>query len=438
MAINRIKHDIESQFGRNLETGQLVHINSLNINTQKGLSCGCVCPNEECKAPLVAVLDVTDRSKYFRHHNPEGGDSCPDPDGTRSTIIHEFAVSVLSKQKELYLPVLSGFLPNYRGRKIEPYILYEKGLWAIRQVATEQWQSSGYRPDIVCEFDRGKLAIEVVVTHEVEAPTLAKMQKDKLHVLQIDYSSFHVPKSGELNLGVDAVLKATDSVSKTRWINLPLSKDERAALEAHKASEHKRVDDLIKEEERKKEERQAELKRQQNERSEEKYQYWKGFNERLYIKKLTEKFPDDVIFKAMNIPDLDRVRTFLNRMDDQLKSKLPSVHFRLLDTTLSKNYEQELQKALKSIIPEARTEAITDYVTNTPMGDDELRRCFSLGVDFDFIGHYQEREEDFWLYMEMEDRMDNILALIMIEAEKRWGLNIVKRPPSLNYQKFRR
>ena len=220
------------QYGLSKQTGKLFSVEDV----LRGLKCDCICPDQKCKAPLIA-RQGKEKQWHFAHANNA---ECA---GARKTALHLWAQQIIQEEKQI-------MLPPYKGR----YYKFSKPSIQFEEVFLEQRipiEDRYIQPDCIGRItDKGiphDLLIEILVTHEVDekkkndikALNLACIEIDLSDLIDTDYTS-EIIKERLLNRFNDRV-----------WLNNPVfEKRER-------------------EEQLKEEKRQQELEQQQREQARE-------------------------------------------------------------------------------------------------------------------------------------------------------------------------
>lgn len=174
-------------YGKSKETGELVHISSV----ERGLKCNCVCP--ACGEDLIAR-----KGTKMRHHFAHKGDV----DGTGSkcktageTVIHYLAKEAFKKLKKVNLRIPTGVEQLHDNNirldsslTIPPEYRVE---CEVKEVFVEEpIPSLGIVPDITIVTDKCTIYVEIYVTHRVPDSKIRKYQKDGRLAIEIDFSQF--------------------------------------------------------------------------------------------------------------------------------------------------------------------------------------------------------------------------------------------------------
>lgn len=176
--------------------GHLVSIH----DAPRGANCGVVCP--ECQVPLVARKGEI-RIPHFAH---SPGSDCIDEAGALETQAHRFAKNCLEGAVLL--------LPHFR-------YLDEAGVSVqVQEVVVEQTRGA-IRPDLVCEIQWNgsttsapkvlELAVEIKVTHRVDASKAIAFEAQKLRCIEIDISRYRHRTDDEIR-------RAVISEAPRRWV----------------------------------------------------------------------------------------------------------------------------------------------------------------------------------------------------------------------------
>ena len=195
----------------NSEDSRMVHVREV----KNGRECGCLCPI--CKSPLIAKQG--DHKVWHFAHTP-GMDKCP---GAAESGLHLAAKEILhALNGRIYIPEetirkkdwptpkdTSGVRSEIRIKldELMTYIVPGHMITSDLSVRLEptDWRDDGFQPDAVLENDKGKLLVEICVTHRVDEEKRARIRKTGLGAIEIDLSdtSRHLRRS-ELEVLVEA------------------------------------------------------------------------------------------------------------------------------------------------------------------------------------------------------------------------------------------
>jgi len=188
-----------------LRDGQLLAA----TNVTNGLACGCFCPG--CGARLVAKRPK-EKVAHFAHHSAE---SCVTG---YETALHLAAKQALLKRREIFVPAIAVAKRLYdEGTGFEAIATKEiqAKLITLDSVEDESREYEGIVPDIIATYKGKLLFVEIAVTHFVDEPKLAKLQKLKIPTLEIDLS--HAPELPTLAEIEEMVV--SDNSNRTWLIN---------------------------------------------------------------------------------------------------------------------------------------------------------------------------------------------------------------------------
>ena len=83
--------------GLELKTNKPVFISEIP-KSARGLKCGCVCPNPDCRAPLIARFPTSNKVEHFAHHRSKATPKCSEYG------LHLAGEVILLRQKHIVLP----------------------------------------------------------------------------------------------------------------------------------------------------------------------------------------------------------------------------------------------------------------------------------------------------------------------------------------------
>lgn len=154
--------NIKNPYG--LKNGVIVSIDQVD----RGLACGCICPN--CKSTFIARKGSN--THHFSHYKS------PDCGWTGETIIHKFAKEIISNSKKIKLPKV------YWKHKSK-IIIYHSRTIKIDNVRYEK-KYSDIRPDIIIESQGRELLVEIKVTHGIDYDKYQKIKRLNISCFEID------------------------------------------------------------------------------------------------------------------------------------------------------------------------------------------------------------------------------------------------------------
>ena len=186
-----------------LKDGELTHVSKVDL----GLACGCICPDEDCKARLVAKNRIGNKKAiHFAH---ESGATC---EGAVESAKHLLAKEIIRKSKRICLPSIEiidfNNPPNekeIKGRVIEfDKIVIEKG---VKVELTDR-----FIPDIKCFKENGAiLFVEIANTHFVDTKKGDKLVRAGVSTIEIDIS--------DLELDEELIKRRVEMPSeKKKWL----------------------------------------------------------------------------------------------------------------------------------------------------------------------------------------------------------------------------
>ena len=176
-----------ASFAYGRREGRLVHVHELDKSQDRGLNCGCECP--ECGRLLQAHLGPQ-KAWHFQHH-VEDAKCNPQP----MTLLHAFVRDELATRKSLRIPavkVLSEL--DVFDVKVVEFVTVPAEEHVFKS-ATAELRGEGVQPDVVFEHDNGvKLALEVRYSHAVDEEKLARLKTNYQAAVEFDVSD--LPASG--------------------------------------------------------------------------------------------------------------------------------------------------------------------------------------------------------------------------------------------------
>lgn len=186
--------------------GQLVHVEDLDRDLERGLPCNCVCP--DCGRALQAHLGA--KKAWHFQHQARDVNCNPQP----MTLLHAFVRDELAKRKQLVIPPKQVFVEFEEVGK----------QWAAEvQVPAEEWnfvvaeaerRFDKVQPDVYVESDtQHKIAIEVRVTHAVDEPKIKELRQVVSMCVELDVSD--LPVSGVSKRELERVLSEP---SRWKWL----------------------------------------------------------------------------------------------------------------------------------------------------------------------------------------------------------------------------
>ena len=129
-----------------------------------GKNCGCICA--ECKGKLIAKNNGRIKTHHFAHESGNDNIKCS------QTALHLLAKEIIAEEKRI---------PAFVDGKIE-FVFVE---------TIEQEKNLGdIKPDLYAEFNGSPIAVEIFVSHSVDAVKFEKIQNHKLTTFEINLSEF--------------------------------------------------------------------------------------------------------------------------------------------------------------------------------------------------------------------------------------------------------
>lgn len=131
-----------------IQNGIAKHISEV----QKGLACGCICP--QCQSQLIAKQGEHN-AYHFAHY---GQDAC---NNTGESTLHKAAKQIIKSAGFIVLPS-------------HPYMVGKPQKYVFDSVELER-AYGGFIPDIIARIGDKIMIIEICVTHKVDAEKRAKI-----------------------------------------------------------------------------------------------------------------------------------------------------------------------------------------------------------------------------------------------------------------------
>jgi hypothetical protein len=169
---------------------------------ENGLACGCTCPG--CGSDLIAKKGPV-MEDHFAHAS--GADCAA---GVESGL-HLAAKDILAKRQEIALPVAE---VRFQGGK-KPIEVSSMDLYPLTNIRLEK-RIGSITPDLLVDMDGKSLAIEIFVTHRVDAEKIEKLRKMGLSTIEIDLSDV------ERDLNKDLLEEiVVDGYDRKTWLHHP-------------------------------------------------------------------------------------------------------------------------------------------------------------------------------------------------------------------------
>lgn len=193
--------DLLLPFGQ-LPSGRLVS----PAEVERGAACGCICP--QCAAALWAKKGDQIRH-HFAHTAAEGCGG-----GALETALHKMAKQIIADAGKVWLPDLKVWYPIHKHDPMRTFRDVQRGVWLVGSVSVEE-RFSGFQPDAVIRSAAMKVAIEVFVSHAVDAEKRDKIKAAELATIEIDLSQF------SRNLTTDALVDYVLHKASRLWVFHP-------------------------------------------------------------------------------------------------------------------------------------------------------------------------------------------------------------------------
>lgn len=160
-----------------LRNDQLVHIDDVD---EVGIACGCICPNPECGARLIAKSRrFPERQKCF-HFAHESGADCGK---ARESALHLLAKQVLFEERKLAVPLIKG-LPS----PCDTLELLPAAVLQFDEVTLER-SVGEFRPDAVGRIGSEEYFVEFLVTHDVGPQKAQVARAQRWRMIEVDLTN---------------------------------------------------------------------------------------------------------------------------------------------------------------------------------------------------------------------------------------------------------
>lgn len=213
---------LKNPFATN-ERNEIIYIKNLNLHNKKDKF---IC--SECGKELIPRMGEIN-TWHFAHKvrsNCSGG---------IQTSLHKYAKELIKRNNYIFLPILSIYeYCNYNSENIDyvdeinAYIekdknnlyylnkpLIHNNRYSYTWIANEK-KNEDFIPDCLVEIQGKKLAIEILVTHEVDNIKELKVKKSNIDMIEIDLSYFEEDYEFEQKFNLDEyILEKADR----RWIH---------------------------------------------------------------------------------------------------------------------------------------------------------------------------------------------------------------------------
>jgi hypothetical protein len=172
--------DLLLPFGLSAD-GRMVMVSEV----ERGADCGCACP--QCRAPLVAK-----KGDVLRHHFAHAGDGCGS--GALETSLHKMAKQMIADAGRIWLPEIVAQYPEISAGHDFIVRTSRRAEWIGGTVRIEV-AIEDLRADAIIDTPSMPIALEIFVTHAVDAEKRNRFCAMNLTALEIDLSSY--PRSFE-------------------------------------------------------------------------------------------------------------------------------------------------------------------------------------------------------------------------------------------------
>jgi len=294
-----------------------------------GLSCGCICPNSQCGAKLIAVQG-NEVTWHFRHYSESyNGQMEYECAGAIETAIHLLAKDIMAEKMEQVLPPHTVTVRRHNfdeikieHKKLRTHEVQKQKVVVFDDMISENNNSvyintddSYIKPDVIAVKRGIEIYFEIRVTHAVDEVKREKIQKLGKSCIEIDLR--HVDR----NISMDALKQEVLNPKNRKWICH--RKDDEFYKKAVATEEQtgkiyrqKRVE----EEKKSRELLKIKLEQEQKEKNIANYQEFKAdfFDEiRSAVYPWRRGFIDERIQRFISSVEIDNeISTILNKYDD--------------------------------------------------------------------------------------------------------------------------
>ena len=156
---------------------------------------------------------------HFYHLQSEVLLDC-DSQTANESALHKIAKEIIANANALCYPAyyLDGKLDSNCNfldkRQCQPYECFPKGIFEYSNIELETSQE-GIVPDLILSNSKGRLCVEIAVTHFVDNKKYQKTRSNGLSMLEIDISSFYHEEELDRTKLAEALLV---DVSTKKWI----------------------------------------------------------------------------------------------------------------------------------------------------------------------------------------------------------------------------
>lgn len=203
---------------------------------ERGLACGCVCP--QCKQPLQAN-NGPDR-QFFSHDPGRDHSACED---ARETAIHLMAKQIILETQQFCIPelVVTAKLQKDNIRRVfsaKEKVVKER-LITFDRVEIEKSRGE-ITPDVIAYLGEKELIIEIAVTHFVDREKRDKLRKLATNVVEVDLSGLsRFPSKEEIKSLLIGPDKPNVKDRLKTWVSYPPAAEVKARLLSQLDSEYK-------------------------------------------------------------------------------------------------------------------------------------------------------------------------------------------------------
>ena len=171
-----------------LRDGRIISVEDLNVTTEYGKRCKCICPR--CKSPLIARIRGRVRMKHFAHY---GNSDCI---GGYESGLHMLVKEVIEEGATIKLPPIYSSLSKSGFFVFNDIVLYNSLLSDAMVIKpdvgkTEVEKDLGkIRPDVIVESSGTKLFIEVLVSHAVDEEKKRFIHEYGTSCIEVNFSYY--------------------------------------------------------------------------------------------------------------------------------------------------------------------------------------------------------------------------------------------------------
>jgi len=215
-----------------LRNGRVISVDDLNVDTEYGLRCNCVCPC--CGDPLVARIRGRKKEKHFAHAS---GSDC---EKGYESAVHILAKDVIEEGALIRLPSAVSSFGSSGYFVIDDVIRFQAQISESKVIRPDENKVfvekdlGAIRPDVMIESGDIPLIIEILVTHAVDEEKRKRIKDLDISCIEIDFSYYKHTEIGKEE--IRNALEGKDPNIRVSWVyNRKIEKQD-SEIEANKAN----------------------------------------------------------------------------------------------------------------------------------------------------------------------------------------------------------